>query len=379
MPSVLSRVGVLVIALLSPGGVIIGQTEATTTGTPSCANCRIVRIPDATVGAKDDAVLLGRNSYLVRDRRGRFYASAATTSGPQIAVYDSTGRQVSTFGQPGQGPGELQGVMGLSIGPGDTLYVYSRGTYNVFAPVGRFVRSFRLPQVSGTSDMLPLTGGRLLISQTPDRRNRTAGFLPTIRIATESGEVLSGFGMADTSCGVRCFSKTFAPSRTGSSVVAVGRHMYQLEDWELDSGRLLKRLSVTNSTWFKPDGPYEQMGVTPPRSNIVQAARDTGTLVWIGATTAASNWKPYAGIPPTMADGLIISPGGMQDTAFMNYMQRRLDRVIEVVDLARNTVLASQRSNEVIGLMDDGFAYLREEDAEGYVRFRVWRFALRVP
>jgi hypothetical protein len=272
----------------------------------------------------------------------------------------------------------LQGVQRLDIGPGDTLYVRSGGRFHVFAPVGQFVRTFALPPpITGLSDMLPLTGGRLLVSQILVGRNQTAGFLPTLRIVDHSGAVLAGYGMADTSCRVTCFSKVFAPSRTETSIVAAWRDLYTIEEWDLVTGRLLKSLSITSSPWFKSGLPPEQLGVTPPPSRINRIARDTGALIWIAATTATSNWEPYDGVPPTVGGGGIISPAGMRDTVFGRYMERRLDRVIEVIDLARNAVLATQRTTDVVGLLKDGFAYTPESDADGYVRFRVWRFAVR--
>jgi hypothetical protein len=184
--------------------------------------------------------------------------------------------------------------------------------------------------------------------------------------------------MADTAC-ASCFAKVFARAVTDSSIVLAERNRYTIEEWDVANGRLLKRVTV-NPSWFVGTAPRgSALGLAPQASRISRIARDTGSLLWIAATTATSNWKPYSGKPQVIRNGLIILSGPREDTAFTNYQLRNLDMVIEVVDLARNRVLVTERTNaKFLGLLDDGFAYDWVEDADGYSRFRVWRFAVRV-
>ena len=377
MHSMALRTLAVCVALLSPCRPLGGQGLATGAGIPSCARCSIVRIPVATLGSRTDSVLLGPGSILARDSRGRFYASSATRNGAQIAIFDSVGRQVSSFGKTGQGPGELRGVDALQIGGGDTLYVRFHNTVDVFAPVGRFVRRMTLAGVNGLSDVMPLAGQGLLISARFVGPDLPTGFRNTFQIMDEAGNPAGGFGAEDVRC-AKCFSKIFAPSRNRSSVLAVGRYTYQVEERDLATGRLVRQLMVRPPWFIENADPGSVTGLARRPSRIMGIAPDTAGLVWITAIAAASDWKPYAGTPPVTRNGAVFSSMVENDTAFVNHMQRSLAMIVEAVDLSGGKVVSSMRTNgDSFVLMDDGTAYDWVEDADGYVRLLVWRFALR--
>ena len=106
-------------------------------------------------------------------------------------------------------------------------------------------------------------------------------------------------------------------------------------------------------------------------------ARDTGSLVWVAVRTASSDFEPYTGTAP-LVRGAIASAFAEQDTAFMSHMRRSHAMVIELVDLARNAVVVSARTDgDVFNLLNDRFAFDHVEDDEGFVRLRVWSFDVR--
>ncbi len=65
----------------------------------------------------------------------------------EVRVYDETGLYLRSMGGMGEGPGEFSDAFHLWILPGDTLWVgdYRPWRYNVFSPVGDFLRSVPTP------------------------------------------------------------------------------------------------------------------------------------------------------------------------------------------------------------------------------------------
>ena len=64
----------------------------------------------------------------------------------EVRVYDETGLYLRSMGGMGEGPGEFSDAFHLWILPGDTLWVgdYRPWRYNVFSPVGDFLRSVQM-------------------------------------------------------------------------------------------------------------------------------------------------------------------------------------------------------------------------------------------
>jgi hypothetical protein len=74
-------------------------------------------------------------------------------------------------GEAGDGPGEFQGLVSLSVAPGDTVYAFDRAAFrvSVYRPDGTFERSFPLrPDFAGPGTLLldaaVLDGDRLLLA-----------------------------------------------------------------------------------------------------------------------------------------------------------------------------------------------------------------------
>ena len=86
---------------------------------------------------------------------------AGTGSDGQIRVYDGAGTLVDQWGEPGQGSGQLGGVIALDLGSDGDLYVLD--VYNrvqVFDTDGTFVRGAALPVCNrGTPPSAPGLGG----------------------------------------------------------------------------------------------------------------------------------------------------------------------------------------------------------------------------
>jgi hypothetical protein len=127
-----------------------------------------------------------------RDATGRFLVITEDRS--QVAVFSAQGRLIRVLGRLGSGPGEFSGraIDQISVGPADTLYVFSNNVQfvDLFAPSLTFARRFR---ISATAIRTPhvMRNGQVLFSgriSTPERVG-----LP-IHLANRNGEILRSFG-----------------------------------------------------------------------------------------------------------------------------------------------------------------------------------------
>ena len=100
-------------------------------GSPSCPDCEIAFRPVALLGSDDDPGsawdgAAGDGCMLAQLSTGEFLLGGIA-GGDDIFVYDAGGQFVRAMSRQGQGPGELQGMARIWVGPGDTLFVADDG------------------------------------------------------------------------------------------------------------------------------------------------------------------------------------------------------------------------------------------------------------
>lgn len=113
-------------------------------------------------------------AQLAGDGRGHIYI--ADSEGARVLEYDPDGRHVATYGREGEGPGELKRPLGVSIGPGDTVWVND--------PVNRRVTGY--PRDDGEPRVVSYT--RRDIFPGTQMARQEGGFLLTIRSISVPGE-----------------------------------------------------------------------------------------------------------------------------------------------------------------------------------------------
>lgn len=89
--------------------------------------------------------VLARPRWITTDAAGRFVLP--DVSDRDVKIYGPRGERVATVGRAGAGPGEFRSLTSAEM-LGDSLlaYDFSGSRLNVFAPDGRWVRSFPLPK-----------------------------------------------------------------------------------------------------------------------------------------------------------------------------------------------------------------------------------------
>lgn len=147
----------------------------------ACADTGSRRVdPDASVqsplerlwqvGGVDDTTLvfetLSRND-IVADASDRLFVIDRT--GGRIAVLDSTGTVVGTWGAPGPGPGEFVFPLTLAVAPDGVVHVRDaeKGRLVVFTPEGRFREEYVAP--SGQPFRFRFRSDLSVVGSTPPR------------------------------------------------------------------------------------------------------------------------------------------------------------------------------------------------------------------
>lgn len=129
-------------------------------------------IPEWTVGDRITRAEVGEDSpgsapYLVsvRDGKWRSDGSFVVLDGQtNLHLFNADGTFSTELGRLGEGPGEFVSIGSLSVGSGDTIYVYDdqRHVVNIFGLDGEFVRSQRIAMPDGTlgrAQVLKIDGG----------------------------------------------------------------------------------------------------------------------------------------------------------------------------------------------------------------------------
>jgi hypothetical protein len=336
----------------------------------SCATCFIELVRVTTLGQQSDSALLSERAVPVRDSHGRFYAWSVELG--QIAVYDTLGRQTSTIGRRGGGPGEFERNAGaLVIGRGDTLFVQQGRTLSAFAPNGKFVRQIALPGgIFGNA--LGLGDGNFIIP-TPISTPARVG-LP-LHLLSPTGEVVRSFGAViadyDESC-MSCAARRIARSRTPGNLWSARTETYAIEEWTT-AGKRVQSIQVLGSEWLSEatSARLRQSGVRPNPTFPVLAGvhEDSATHLWVFGTR--SNQQIVFPNPGSTPPGVARQP---------NSAAGSVERVsqIDVLDLGTRTMLASLRVDSLLLMpIGGGLLFSRRSDSAGYVVIDIWRVRLR--
>lgn len=115
----------------------------------------------------------------------------------EIRAFDAQGRFLRVVARKGGGPGEIGGLVGMHLLPGDTVAAYDYQGYRLsfFSPAGAFVRAVTLREVNGRLPPRPLGilgDGRILVAPLYDPE-----FKPGAR-PTRSATALALFSAAGT-------------------------------------------------------------------------------------------------------------------------------------------------------------------------------------
>lgn len=320
-------------------------------GPPVCRECRIELAPVATLGRMDDPSSAQANAALagctVAATNDSTFLLGAVVGGGQIFKYGRDGRLVSTIGRKGEGPGDF-GSRLLLVAAGDTVIVVDNDNARIVKmdPNGAILGSFRLPV--RVNSIARLANGRYLLHQTA--MSPTA---PLFWLLDGNGEEIAKVGR-------------FAEERWtwDQWVVSPGKSAdyWAASMWEYRLFRgwrdSLATAAIRDVDWF-PSGTVFSLDilVTKPAAAKIMYLHETDDhLLWVFVLVADPDWKP-----------------GTPYERRAEWYRDSFDTMIEVIDLEHGRVLASRRSDDLLGGMcGTNLVYAVIPEADGNVTVSVF-------
>jgi hypothetical protein len=341
---------------------------------PSCATCTLELVPVARLGRESDSVTISFSSQTVaRDSQGRFYA--AVSDGDRIGVYGPDGRLVTVIGRKGQGPGEFQNIDDVHVGPGDTLYVLEADRLSVFAPLGRFLRTVKLPLVGSRVARVP---DGLLIQPALD--DDDVARMP-LRVLSLDGTQIRGFG-ADSSPPAGAQPAAPAPNMmppiftatlgVRGDVWITRQTRFIVHQWQVLGREDL--MIVRQAPWFPNRDRTEMtdpMHKTEPKILFVQ--QDSASRLLVGIMAASPSWRP---VTMPAVETSMTSPAMLQ---LMEDMTKMHETILELIDpVARRVIARSHVAPLIVGSLGTDLVY---SVGVGNADFHldIWRVQLKRP
>jgi hypothetical protein len=309
----------------------------------------------AAISDSADPGMLFDRLTVRRDGRGILYTIAASRD--KIAVFESTGRFVRYVGRRGSGPGEFRLASYLTIGPGDSLYVFdaSHERISVFSPQWNLVREYTSPYppaffLESDITVVPMQVG------TAER----IGF--PLHTMGSNGQLLNSFGAevpqyrSDMQL---LLTREAAPSRDGL-VWAVAPGRYVIEQWDPRSGKRLAEVKV-DAPWFVESGRIQTDERARPLPLVQGIWEDEDGFLWTLVRTSDADWHP-----PVQANVHRAIRAAERNATY--------DWLLNVVDPRTGKIIATQRLSRAHDTRSPSpyLASYRESDTT-HVTHDVWR------
>lgn len=341
-------------------------------GSASCTECRITAHRTATLGALTDSVPIGPLA-VVAVSRDRQYVGGATAVDPRILVFDSAGQLAATLGRSGDGPGESRIVWRLTVGPGDSLYVFDFARrMTVFAPNGIVRRAVPVPllvlgAVPFSNGTVVVTGGHLT----------AAGIGLPLHLLRPDGSLVRSFGqpqLVRRASDLSTLEHRLALSTDGTIWTAQPSR-YELQRW--DTTATLREVLHRQVDWFVP-GPQtsahalSREGVVapyvvrePPASRIMGVRQDGSGRLWVLVSVPANDWREQRVI---LGEGHDITP---------EVLDKLHDTMVEVLEPGSARVISSARLPFLVsGFVGDALVSHHRTGPNGLRMIELWRLEL---
>lgn len=309
-----------------------------------------------------DQVGLLTSTRLAQDSEGRFFA-APLAGRTEFASFSPRGQFLGVTGRSGQGPGEFQGITGVFVGPGDSVWVADQfWRVNVFSPDLAFVRTH--PLTTGrVTDLLPLAGGNVVAavhSTVDDRRG-------PIQFVGPEGEVLHAVGTRSPSALAVDEARFLALGPDGSIWFAHGGR-YLLENRSLRAD--LIQTARRDTGWFVSSDERSEDDRYSDRIDDLQV--DSTGLLWVLVRKTDLQWRP-----PAVEGRERTSHGGGIRLSVEEVGQRN-EWILEVLDPVRGALLhrLSLSGHYVGGLLPGRRCYEYTEDDLGNVFIHVHELSI---
>lgn len=300
-------------------------------GSASCATCRLVLLPVATIS--DTRISFSALEVFVASARASGFIIG--NSFGEVARYSAAGSFRSYLGQRGRGPREFLRPFFAALGPADSVFIADREARRiaVFGAQGRPARS--LP-IGNLFELLLLPDSRIVYSGVGhDPKSGTH----SLHLHASNGQHIRSNGVPSTAAhrpNLVTTARLLAPTLDGSFLAATVRR-YTIELW--DTGLNLREVIVREVQWFPAladDAPFDLPNRKPMPSTLI------GLLGSAQSPTVYPVIRKGAAkfVADKKLDGATGELGASQypTGAALN---RYVDTIVEAIDIPSRTVLAT--------------------------------------
>jgi hypothetical protein len=347
-----ARIAFVITTLFIAHAHVDAQQKIVIRGAPTCSQCEIRLDLSVTLDGNRSAAV-GEPLTLARMSDGRILLNTMAGEA-SIAVFDSTGAFIRRIGRRGGGPAEFLHVGRFRVTGKDTLRVFDNSAGRVKVFTSSFTPVETLPVGVWPSDVEFLADGRIMTSQANARRSG----LP-LHLIGKDGKIERSFGAVNPyrrEDGDLLW-RWIAPAGN-DRVWAAPVTKYVLELWSF-SGQKIRELE-RNVSWFKP---HKQFGQSrdkpnaPPNPGIMDLRMDSAGKLWVIIHVADEKWKSGLGTVRGLYNQQVR---GIADE------NKYWDSIVEVIDPASGTLVASQRFDQPLRwISESDFARTYRQSAEG--------------
>ena len=344
-----------------------------------CPRCEITRVRVALIQPAPDSQRMGFASEPMLLSNGSFLAFSEAGS---IVEFDSQGRFTRAVNITQQSGSTRRMPRTWMLGPGDTLFVQTLASIDLYAPGLTFSRSIFNVEQLAPALQLSLGNGDLVFHGARDTARASY-----IHVRPSAGGAIRSIPslMLHSYCH-RCEGRMMLPASAPNEFYALNGSTYVIDRWA-SSGELKQSISV-KAPWFIPALPRGPATTAPPAILTGIAPSGAGHL-WVTGEIPTAEWQREEWRAVTVQGSRIVailppgSPAGRRIGASTVADIRPADRekmytsIVDAVDPTTGRILASTRfEGEVLYLMRSGHVYAKRVNGDGAIGYEVWRLEL---
>ncbi len=355
----------LVASVLPPG------LDAQAVRITDCVECDLTATLVVQLGTEDGAAALAEPARVARRLNGQWVVTDYQESA-RLRVFTPEGKLARAVGRRGEGPGEYDVAVWVSVTAGDSLRVADLGLGRITVLHPEHLIPVRTQRIGGPFREIAFLDdplGRYVVAAPVMSRS---GIGLPLHLMDEDGTVLRSFGAVSPILDFRDNSKSWRNITVtpDGEVWSSGLTSYVLERWSPETGDRLEVLE-RGADWFPPHERYGGGTLDPsqePNPGLIEIHADRAGRLWTASHVAADDWQA------AFEDG--SDPYGNPARRVYD-ISRYYDTIVEVISPVDARVVGRARlEGNVLSFPGDGLVATRALEPPGYPVVRVWRIEL---
>lgn len=319
-----------------------------------------------------DAQFMGPATWIQRSPDGWFYFVDSRDG--LVTVHHADGEFFAKVGRKGAGPGEYECVRNIVPAPDNSLFIIDGALSRAsrFSRGGEFLGSVRVPVAAGAGlSALLMPDGRFLVNDRPARAATEP--IHVLKLMRGNDNSIDLVGRTAVIAKQRWLAERLLGMRADGEILVAHPFSFTIDVHDTDFTktetftRVAEWTPSEHSVSFVSDGLFD----TPLTPMLRSVWEDERRLVWLVMIVPSPAWKPAKPRPRFRR---------ISDEAFAELAARpRVETIIEVVDLARQTVMARARFPGSVGTsLGSGIFATSSKESTGNASIRITRARLHM-